>query len=81
MHTALIFIELAKSKDEILRVKGLHNLIIQYNILKGMIIFVTNTKNIHSSIIETRKKEYCPATMNIYFIQDRQEQKRLSGIP
>jgi hypothetical protein len=38
-------------------------------------------KDLHSSIIETNNKEYCPGTMNIYFIRDKLEQKRLSGIP
>jgi hypothetical protein len=38
-------------------------------------------KDLHSSIIETNNKEYCPGTMNIYFIWDRLELKRLSGIP
>jgi hypothetical protein len=37
-------------------------------------------QDLHYSIIETNNKEYCPGTMNIYFIWDRQDQKRLSGI-
>jgi hypothetical protein len=37
--------------------------------------------DLHSSLIERNDKEYCPGTMNIYFIRDRLEQKRLSGIP
>jgi hypothetical protein len=38
-------------------------------------------KDLHSSIIETHDKEYCPGTMNICFIRDRLEQKKLSAIP
>jgi hypothetical protein len=38
---------------------------------------------VHSSIIEKEYKEYCPGTMNIYFIpgQTRTEKSRLSRIP
>jgi hypothetical protein len=38
-------------------------------------------KDLHSSIIETDNKEYCPGTMNIYFIWYRLELKRLSRKP
>jgi hypothetical protein len=38
-------------------------------------------KDLHSSIIEIEYNDYCPGTMNIYFIWDRLEQKRLSGVP
>jgi hypothetical protein len=41
----------------------------------------TNKQDLHPSIIETEYKEYFPANMNIYFIWNRQEHKRLSGIP
>jgi hypothetical protein len=40
-----------------------------------------NKEDLYSSIIETITNKYCPGTMNIYFIRDRLEQKRLSGIP
>jgi hypothetical protein len=55
----------------------------RYNILKDMTYFVTNfnKQDLHSSIIETDDKEYCHGTMNIYFMQEIQEHKRISGIP
>jgi hypothetical protein len=40
-----------------------------------------NKQDLYFSIIETSNNEYCPGTINIYFIRDRIEQKRLSGIP
>jgi hypothetical protein len=79
MHTALIFREQTKVKKSGLRQRALSNLITQYNIFKGMIFFVT----MHSNKIYIPQslridKEDCPGTMNIYFIQDGKEQKRLS---
>jgi hypothetical protein len=38
-------------------------------------------KGLKDTIIEMYYKEYCPGNMNICFIWDRLEQKRLSGIP
>jgi hypothetical protein len=75
MHTALIFKELAKVKEPGLREKGLAQPLNQYNILKDMIFFVTKETNkiyIHQSLRQ-RVKEYCPGTMNIYFIRDREQ--------
>jgi hypothetical protein len=37
-------------------------------------------EDLHSSIIKTEDKEYFPVIVNIYFIRDRLELKRLSGI-
>jgi hypothetical protein len=46
---------------------------IQY--IEGYILlyYKNNQQDLHSSIIDTNSKEYCPGTMNIYFIWDRQE--------
>jgi hypothetical protein len=46
-----------------------------------LLCYKDNKQDLHSSIIETNNKEYFPGTMNIYFIRDRLELKRLSGIP
>jgi hypothetical protein len=82
MHTALIFKEQAKIKDPGLREKGLDQP--QYSIqhIEGydILCYKDNKQNIHSSIIEIKNNEYCSGTMNIYFIRDRLEQKRLSEI-
>jgi hypothetical protein len=80
MHTALIFNEQAKVKEPELREKSLAQPHYSLQILKEFIVFTT-TKDLYSSIIETNNKEYCSGIMNIYFIRDRQKQKRLSGIP
>jgi hypothetical protein len=46
-----------------------------------LLCYKHNKQDLHYSIIDTHNNEYCPDTMNIYFIWDRQEQKRLSGMP
>jgi hypothetical protein len=83
MHTALIFKEQAKVKEPILREKVLaqpHYSI--HHIERYFMLYCKDCKqDLHSSIIETYHKEYCPGTMNIYFIRDRLEQKRLSVRP
>jgi hypothetical protein len=81
MHTALIFNEQAKVKG--LREKGLAQPHYSIQHIEGydLLCYKKNKQDLHSSIIETNSREYCPATMNIYFIRDRIEQKRLSGIP
>jgi hypothetical protein len=83
MHTALIFKEQAKVKETRLREKGLAQPHYSIQHIEGddLLCYKENLQNLHSSIIEKSNKEYCPGTMNIYFIRDRQEQKRLSGIP
>jgi hypothetical protein len=83
MHTALIFKEQAKVKA--LRKKGLAQPHYSIQHIEGydLLCYKDNKQDLHSSIIEINNKEYCPGTMNIYFIWDRleQKQKRLSGIP
>jgi hypothetical protein len=83
MHTVLIFKEQAKVKDTGLREKGLAqpNYSIQHIQGYDIICCKDNKQDLHSSIIETNNKEYCPNTINIYFIWGRLELKRLSGIP
>jgi hypothetical protein len=46
----------------------------------NLLFYKDNKQDLHSSIIETNNKDYSTCTMNIYFIQDRSEDKRLSGI-
>jgi hypothetical protein len=46
-----------------------------------LLFYKEKKQDLHSSIIETSNQEYCPGTMNIYFIRDKLKQKRLSGIP
>jgi hypothetical protein len=81
MHTALIFKE--QTKDKILRDIGLAQPHYSIQHIEGydILCYKNNKQDLHSSIIETDHKEYCPGIMNIYFIRDRLEQKRLSGIP
>jgi hypothetical protein len=81
MHTALIFKEQAKVKS--LTEKGLSQPHYSIQHIEGCDLLCYNQykQDLHSSIIETNNKEYCPRTMNIYFIRDKLEQKRLSGIP
>jgi hypothetical protein len=81
MHTALIFKEQAKVKG--LREKDLAQPHYSIQHIEGYDLLCYNDKeqDLYSSIIETNNKEYCPGTMNIYFIRDRLELKRLSGIP
>jgi hypothetical protein len=82
MHTALIFNEQAKVKEPGIREKGLAqpHYSIQHIERYDLLCYEANKQDLHSSIIETNSKEYFPGTMNIYFIRDRLEQKRLSGI-
>jgi hypothetical protein len=81
MHTALIFKEQAKVKG--LREKSLAKLHYSIQHIEGydLLCYKDNKQDLHSSIIETSNKEYCPGTMNIYFIRDTLELKRLSGMP
>jgi hypothetical protein len=81
MHTALIFKEQAKVKEPGLREKGLAQPHYSIQHIEGydLLCYKDNKQDLHSSIIEIDSKEYCPGTMNIYFIQDSLEQKRLSG--
>jgi hypothetical protein len=82
MHTALIFKEQAKVKEPGLRGQGLAQPHYSIQHIEGndLLCYKDNKQDLHSSIIETGNKD-CPVTMNIYFIRDRLEQKRLSGIP
>jgi hypothetical protein len=81
MHTALIFREQAKVKG--LREKGLAQPHYSIQDFEGydLLCYKEKKQDLHSSMIETNNKEYFPGTMNIYFIRNRLEQKRLSGIP
>jgi hypothetical protein len=83
MYIALIFKEQTKVKEPRLRDKGLTQPHYSIRHIEGydILCYKDNKQDLHSSIIETEDKEYCPGTMNIYFIRDRLEQKRLSGIP
>jgi hypothetical protein len=83
MHTALIFKEQAKVKESRLREKGLAQPHYSIQHIEGydLLCYKENKQDLHSSIIETDDKKFCPGTMNIYFIRDRIEQKRLSVIP
>jgi hypothetical protein len=83
MHTALIFKEQAKVKEPRLRKKGLAQPHFLIKHIEGydLLCYKDDKQDLYSSIIETSNKEYCPGTINIYFIRDRLEQKRLSGIP
>jgi hypothetical protein len=78
MHNALIFKEQAKVKNLGQREKSLAQP--HYSILHiegyDSLQYKDNKQDLHSSIIEKEYKEYCPGTMNIYFIRDRLEQKR-----
>jgi hypothetical protein len=79
IHTALIIKEHAKVKG--LREKGLAQPHYSIQTYWRVWYSLLQRKDLHSSIIETDYKEYYPGTMNIYFIRDRLEKKRLSGIP
>jgi hypothetical protein len=83
MHTALVFKEQSKVKEPGVREKALAqpNYSVQHIVGYDLVCYKDNKQDPHSSIIETSNKEYCPGIMNIYFIRDRQKQKRLSGIP
>jgi hypothetical protein len=79
MHTALIFKEQAKVKEPGFREKGLvqPHYSIQHIEEYDLLVYKDIKQELHSSIIESENKEYCLGTMNIDFIRDRQEQKRL----
>jgi hypothetical protein len=81
MHTPLIFKEQEKIKG--LREKALAQPCYSIKHLEGYDLLFCNqyTQDLHSSIIVMSNKDYCPGTMNIYFIRYRLEQKRLSGTP
>jgi hypothetical protein len=81
MYAALIFKEPAKVKG--LREKGSAQPHYSIQHIEGydLLCYKDNKQDLHSSIIETINKDYCPGTMNIYFVRDRLEQKRLSEIP
>jgi hypothetical protein len=83
MHTALIFKQQAKVKESRLTEKGLAQPHYSIQHIEGYahLCYKDIMQDLHSSIIETENKEYCPGTMNMYYIRDRLEQKRLSGIP
>jgi hypothetical protein len=76
IHTTLIFKEQAKVKG--LREKGLAqpHYSIQHIEWYDLLCYKDIKQDLHSSIMETSNKEYCPGTMNIYFIRDRLEQNR-----
>jgi hypothetical protein len=82
MHTALIFKEQAKVKEPGLREKGLAQPHYSIQHIEGydLLCYKECKQYLHSSIIMTDDKEYCSGTMNIYFIRDRLELKRLSGV-
>jgi hypothetical protein len=79
MHTALIFKEQAKVKEPGLREKGLSQPPYSIEHIEGydLLCYKGNNQYLLSSIIETSYKEFFPGNMNIYFIRDRQVQKRL----
>jgi hypothetical protein len=83
MHTALIFKEQAKVKEVGLREKGLAQRYYSIQHVEGYKLhhYKDNKQDLHSSIIFTDNKEYCPGTMNIFFIRDRLELKIPSGTP
>jgi hypothetical protein len=70
MHTALIFKEQEKVKEQGLREKGLDQPHYSIQNIEGydLLFYKDNKQDLHSSIIEIDNKEYCPGTMNIYFI-------------
>jgi hypothetical protein len=76
MHTALIFQE--KGKVKRLREKGLDQPYYSIQNIEGydLLCYKDKPQGLHTSIIETINQEYCPGTMNIYFIRDRLEHKR-----
>jgi hypothetical protein len=81
MHTALIFKEQEKVKDKRSREMGLAQPHYTIQHIEGydLLCDKDNIQNLHSSMIDINDKEYCPGNMNIYFIRDRLELKRLSG--
>jgi hypothetical protein len=83
MHTFLIFKEQAKVKEPVLIEKGLAQPHYSIQHIEGfdLLCYKDIQQDINSSIIEKDNKEYCPGTMNINFIRNRLELKRLSRIP
>jgi hypothetical protein len=83
LHTALIFNEQAKDKEPGSREKSLVQPHYSIQHIEGydLLCYKDNKLDLHSSIIETNSKEFCSGTMNIHFIWDRQELKKLSRIP
>jgi hypothetical protein len=80
MHTALIFKLQAKVKELGLREKVLAQPHYSIQLIEGYDLLCHKEKiYIPQSLRQTTK--YCPGTMNFYFIWDRLEQKKLSGIP
>jgi hypothetical protein len=73
MHTALIFKKQAKVKNTGLREKGLAQPHYSIQNIEGydLLYYKENRQDLDSSIIESEYKEYCPGTMNMYFIRDR----------
>jgi hypothetical protein len=81
MHTALIFKEQAKVKNLGLSEKGLAHSHYSIQHIEGYDpLGYKETTDIPQSLRQATI-EYCPGTMNNYFIRDRLEQKRPSGIP
>jgi hypothetical protein len=82
MHTTLIFKEQAKVNVTELRERGLVQPIYSIQNIEGynMLCSIDSQQDLHSSIIKTENKEYCPFIINVYFIWDRNEWKTLSGI-
>jgi hypothetical protein len=83
MHTALIFKEQAKVKEHGLTEKGLDQPHYSIQNIEGydLLCYKEKQQDLHSSIIETNNKEYCPGNININIIRNSLELKRLSGIP
>jgi Ulp1 family protease len=76
MHTALIFKEQVKVKETRMKRKGLSPTSLLNTTYWRVWSSLLQTKDLHSSIIVKINKEYCPGTMNIYFIRSRLEQKK-----
>jgi hypothetical protein len=68
MYIALIFKEQAKVKDTGLRKKSLDQPHYSIQHIEGydLLCYKDSKQDLHSSIIETYEKEYCPGTMNIF---------------
>jgi hypothetical protein len=85
MHTAYCLDLQRTNKSQEIRIKRKGISPTHYSIqhIEGfeLLCYKDKKQNLHSSIIETNSREYCPGTMNIYFILNRLELKRLSGIP
>jgi hypothetical protein len=83
IHTSLIFKQQTNIMEPHLREKQLDQLhySMQHIEWYDLLWYKSCKQGLHPSIIEPDRKEYSPGTMNIYFIRDTTEQKRLSGIP